>query len=204
MTAWAAESATITYTQDFPGSEPEHYSISVQSDDSGSYDCSGKISKDSEDTENYQSTFKFSDSTRTRIFALAAQVNYFSGKIDSGNHKLAFSGAKTLTYKDGTRSNSAEYNYSTLPPVQQLTSLFQGIGATLEFGRRLVHEHRYQKLALDEELKNMEAEAHNGGLAELESVRAILQEIYDDPAVINIVRARAQKLMEMGGANGTR
>jgi hypothetical protein len=194
----AAEAATVTYTQDFSGSDPEHYSISVQSDGSAAYECVGKISKDSDDSEPYQSAFKFSDATRARIFDLAAKAQYFSGKIDSGNQKLAFSGAKKLSYKDGSRNFTAEYNYSLLLPVQQLTSLFQGVSATLEFGRRLAYYHRYQKLALDEELKTMEAQARNGSLAELQAVKPILQEIYDDTSVINVVRARAEKLIEMG------
>ena len=201
--AHAAESGAVTYTQDFPGSDPEHYSISLKSDGNGTYDCLGKISQDSEDSETYQTAFQFSDATRRKILDLAAQAGYFSGKIDSGNKKVASTGTKKLTYKDSARDFTAQYNYSSLPAVQQLTSLFQSIGATLEFGRRLAHLHRYQKLALDEELKSMEAQARKGDLAELQAVKPILQEIYADPAVINIVRARAQKIMDMGsGAAG--
>jgi hypothetical protein len=203
--AQAAETATVTYSEDFPGSDPERYSITVQADGSASYESVGKMSKDSDDSESYQSTFKFSDETSARIFDLAAKAQYFSGKIDSGNHKLAFSGAKKLSYKDGARNFTADYNYSPLPPVQQLTSLFQGVSATLEFGRRLAYYHRYQKLALDEELKTMETQARNGSLAELQSVKPILQEIYDDTSVINVVRARAERLIEMGsGGKATR
>jgi len=139
--ALASESGAVTYTQDFPGSDPEHYSISLKPDASGAYECVGRISQDSEDTETYQTTFQFSDATRHKILELAAQAQYFSGKIDSGK-KVAFTGNKELSYKDGTRDFSAEYNYSLLPAVQQLTALFQSIGATLEFGRRLVHLHR--------------------------------------------------------------
>lgn len=203
ISAQTADSGAVTYTQDFPGSDPEHYSISLKSDGSGAYECVGKISQDSEDTETYQTTFQFSEATRHKILDLAAQAQYFSGKIDAGNKRVAFTGTKKLSYKDDTRDFSAEYNYSPVPAVQQLTTLFQNIGATLEFGRRLVHLHRYQKLALDEELKTMEAQAHKGDLAELQAVKPILQEIFDDAAVINIVRARALRIMEMGsGASG--
>jgi hypothetical protein len=196
--AYAGESGAVTYTQDFPGSDPEHYSILLKPDGGGAYECVGKISQDSEDSESYQATFQFSEATRRKILDLAAQTEYFSGKIDSGNKKVAFTGTKKLAYKDGVRDFTAEYNYSSLPAVQQLTSLFQNISATLEFGRRLVHLHRYQKLALDEELKTMEAQAHKGDLAELQSVKPILQQIYDDPGVINIVRSRALRIMDMG------
>jgi len=195
--AHAADPATITFSLDFPGSDPEHYFISVQSDGRAKYECSGKISSDSEDTETYQTDFTFSDATRARIFALAAQAHYFSGKIDSGNRKLAFTGTKKLSYTDAQRNVSATYNFSPQQPIQQLTALFQAVAATMEFGRRLAYDHRYQKLALDDELKRMEAEAHSGELAELDAARPILQEIFDDSSVLNVVRARAQRLMEM-------
>jgi len=201
----AAEPATVTFSLDFPGSDPEHYSISVQSDGSARYECRGRISKDSDDTENYQAEFRMSDSTRARIFDLAAQAHYFSDKADSGNKKLAFTGAKKLTYKDGQRNSAAEYNFSQVSAVQQLTALFQGLGATLEFGRRLTHYHRYQKLALDDELKRMELQAHAGELSEMQAVKPILQEIRDDSSVLNVVRARAQRIIDLGnGASAGR
>ena len=193
----ATDPATVTFTLDFPGSDPEHFSISVQSDGHARYECSAKISPDSEDRENYQTEFTFSDATRARIFALAAQAHYFSGKIDSGNRKLANTGAKKLSYKDDQRDFTATYNFSPHPAVEQLTSLFQSVSATLEFGRRLAYYHRYQKLALDEQLKQMEDEARHGELAELQSVKPVLQQIYDDNSVLNVVRARAHRVMDM-------
>jgi len=196
--ALAADPANVTFSLDFPGSDPEHYSISVQSDRSSRYECSGKISPDSDDRQTYETEFIISDATRTRIFGLAAQAHYFSGKIDSGNKKLAFTGAKKLTYKDGQRNSAADYNFSSVAAVQQLTTLFQGVAATLEFGRRLAHYHRYQKLALDDELKRMELQARAGELNELQAAKSILQEIHDDSSVMNVVRARAQRIVDMG------
>jgi len=197
----AAEPATITFTLHFPGSEPEQYSITVQSDGHARYECTGKISEQSDDRETYQTEFTFSDATRARIFDLTAQSHYFSGKIDSGRRKVAFTGDKKLVYKDGQRESAAAYNYSPVPSVQQLTALFQGVAATLEFGRRLAHYHRYQKLALDDELKQMEDQVRRGDLIELQSVKPVLQEIYDDSSVINMVRARALRIMEIGNGS---
>jgi len=81
--------------------------------------------------------------------------------------------------------------------VQQLTTLFQSVASTMEFGRRLTYFHRYQKLALDDELKRMEDQAKRGELAELQAVSPVLQDIYDDNSVINVVRARARRIMDM-------
>jgi len=201
----AAEPGTIAFTLDFPNSDPEHYSISVQSDGHAKYECTGKVSKDSEETETYQSEFTLSDATRARMFDLVSQAHYFSGKIDSGNKKLAFTGTKKLTYKDGQHDASTTYNYSPIPAVQQLTTLFQGVAATLEFGRRLTSFHHYQKLALDDELKRMEMQARVGEISEMQAIKPILKEIYDDASVMNVVRARAQRIMDMGnGTPGTR
>lgn len=193
----AADPATVTFSLDFPNSSPEHYSFSVQSDGHSKYESSGRISAESDERSDYQTDFALSDATRARIFQLAAEAHYFSGKIDSGSKKLAFTGAKRLTYKDGQRSTTAEYNYSPVPAVQQLTALFQAVGATLEYGRRLTYFHHYQKLALDDELKRMEDQARRGDLAELQALKPVLQDIYDDSSVINVVRARAQRIMEM-------
>jgi len=194
----AADPATVKFTLDFAGSDPEHYSISVAANGHAIYECSAKISADSDERETYQSEFTFSDPTRARIFDLAAQTHYFSGKVDSGNRKLAFTGTKKLVYTDGKRSNTAEFNYSPSAHVQQLTAIFQGAAATLDYGRRLLHLHRYQKLALDEELKSMEDQARRGEIAELQAIKPILQQIYDDSSVMNVVRARALRIMEMG------
>jgi hypothetical protein len=199
-TAYAAEPATVTFTLDFPNSSPEHYSIVVQSDGHAKYESSGRISPDSDERTDYNTDFAFSEATRARIFALAAQAHYFSGKVDSGNKKLAFTGTKKLSYQGGQHDSSATYNFSPVPAVQQLTNLFQSVGATLEFGRRLTFYHHYQKLALDEELKRMEDQARHGEIAELQAVTPVLQEIYEDSSVINVVRARARRIIDMSPA----
>lgn len=193
----AADMSSVSFSLDFPNSSPEHYTFMVQSDGHAHYESNGKISRDSDARDDYQTDFTFSDSTRDQIFKLAKDAHYFSGKVDSGNKKLAFTGAKKLAYSDGQRASSAEYNFSSMAPVQQLTSLFQSVGATLEFGRRITYYHHYQKLALDDELKRMEDQARQGELAELQAVKPVLQQVYDDNSVMNVVRARAQLIMEM-------
>ncbi|HEY6769545.1 MAG TPA: hypothetical protein VI386_32785 [Candidatus Sulfotelmatobacter sp.] len=193
-----ADPATITFSLDFPHSDPDRYSISVDSDGRAKYECSAKISEDSDEREPYRVEFHFSPGNRTRIFALAEQAHYFGGNIDSGNPKIAFTGAKKLTYRSAGRTTSAEYNYSGSVPVQELTDLFQRVSATMEFGRRLFYYHRFQKLALDEQLKRMESQARDNQLAEIQAVEPTLREIFEDSSVMNFVRARAQRLIEMG------
>src|ERR1700694_1615463 len=194
----AAQTTTITYTQDFPGSDPAHYSIAVSQEGHARYESSGKLSDDSDEVETYQHEFELSPKNCGRIFELARQAKYFAGQVDSANSKLAFTGAKKLIYQGGHRRRSAPSNYSRLPAVEQLPAFFQNLSATLEYGRRLIYYHRYQKLALDEELKRMEAQAKDGTLIELQAVQRVLEEIVADSSVLNVVRARAQRLVALG------
>jgi len=193
---------TVIFTLDFPGSEPDHYVISVSEDGRSSYDSDGKLSPDSEGGDSFHADFTMSQAGRARVFDLAKRAHYFEGQIDSKNKKLASTGSKTLTYKDAQKNTSATYNYSQVPSVQDLTTFFQSLSTTLEFGHRLDYHLRYQKLALDEELKNMEEASNSGGLAEISAVAPVLQKIADDPAVIKVVRARAQRMLQLAGTGG--
>ena len=191
--------AVVTFTLDFPASQPEHYSIRVQSDGSSRYQSSGRLSADPDETDSFDLGFTVAAETRQKIFDLAAKVGYFQKDVDSHRKGMAFTGKKTLAYQDARRSGEATYNYSSNPAVQDLTSLMQNLSATLEFGHRLQYDHRYQKLALDEELKRMEEMVRGNSLAEVAAIQPILDQIVADPSVINVTRARAQRLLERAG-----
>jgi hypothetical protein len=200
---------TVTFTCDFPGAEPAHYEITVSPDGHGSYTSRSNLSSSHDSVgssdaahdadENYRADFNISESTSTRIFDLAKRANYFAGQLDSGKKKVASTGAKTLSYKAASQSTQASYNYSSIPAIQELTTIFQSLSTTLDFGRRLDYDLHYQKLALDEELKRMEDMAAAGSLKELSSAAPILRKIAEDPTVINVSRSRAQRLLARAG-----
>jgi hypothetical protein len=194
--------ATVTFTCDFPGSDPSHYAVSVSSDGHSSYVSDGRLNSDSNPSDPSRFEFTVSPSTSGRVFDLAKRAHYFEGDIDLKKKNIASTGAKTLTYKDAQKNVKAAYNYSPISAVQELTTLFQSLSTTLEFGRRLDYYLQYQKLALDEELKRMENRSNNGGLEEVSAVAPVLQKIADDPAVIKVVRARAQRLLQLAATGG--
>ena len=82
--------------------------------------------------------------------------------------------------------------------------MFQGLSATLEFGHRLEYYYRYQKLALADELKRMEDMDKGDSLQQVSAISNILRRIADDQSVINVVRARAQRLLQSAGPAPTR
>jgi hypothetical protein len=192
--------AVITFTIDFPTSQPEHYSIRVQSDGAARYQSSGRMSADSDATDSFDLDFTVGAGTRQKIFELAAKAGYFQKDVDSRHKNLAFTGKKTLAYKDAQRSGESTYNYSPQPAVQDLTNLMQSLSATLEFGHRLQYDRHYQKLALDEEFKRMEELSRTSELIEVAAIQPILAQIIADQSVINVTRARAQRLLDRAGA----
>jgi hypothetical protein len=190
------EQATIAFTLDFPGSQPGHYFVQVQSDGKARYESSGRPSPGSDESDNFDYEFTISSATREKIFALSAKAGYFQKDLDSHRKNMAFTGKKTLSYKDVQRSGESTYNYSPDAAVQELTNLFQGLSATLELGHRLEYSLRYQKLALAEDLKRTEESARLSPPVEIQAIAPILQQIIADSSVMNVTRARAQRLLE--------
>jgi hypothetical protein len=195
-----ASAALVTFTLDFPASQPEHYSIRVFSDGLAHYQSTGRISADSDETDSFDLDFPLSSEMRQKVFALADKAGYFQKDLDSHHKGQAFTGKKTLTYRDASRTGEATYNFSSNTAAQELTSLFQNLSATLEFGHRIDYDRRYQKLALDAELKRMQEMAQTRMLVEVSAIQPILQQVVADQSVVNVARARAQRLLDAEGS----
>src|SRR2546421_3522212 len=187
--------ATVSFTFDFPGANPSHYELVVANNGHGSYSSNGKFDDKSDPADPEPLQFAVSESVRSEIFDLAKRAHYFSGKVDSNNKNIANTGAKTLAYKDDSHNSQATYNYSPLQPVGQLTSLFQNLSTTMEFGRRLVYFHKYEKLALDDQLKRMEEMQRDNGVGDVQAIAPVLKDIANDSSVMNVSRARALRLL---------
>ena len=191
--------ASVSFTLDFPGADPSHYEIIIASEGQGSYTSNGKFDDQSDPADAAPLQFAVSENIRKQIFELAKKSHYFGGKVDSGQKNIANTGAKTLTYRDANHNSQATYNYSMLQPITQLTSIFQNLSTTMEFGRRLVYLHKYQKLALDDQLKRMEEMQRENSLGDVGAIAPVLKDIANDSSVMNVSRARALRLLASAG-----
>jgi hypothetical protein len=199
----------ITFDFNFPGGSPAHYSISVESTGRTSYRSDAGTS--SGDQQPYTSQFTMSDAVKRQIFDLAKQARYFQGDFEYHGGRVANTGTKTMTYAEGPqradlnnptngKQNRTTYNYSQNPAIQQLTSIFQKISATMEFGSRLEHEHRFDRMSLEGELKRMEEMLKSHDLLELQAIGTVLRDIAQDSAIFNVTRERAMRLFRAGEA----
>jgi hypothetical protein len=192
---------TVTFTFDWSSIEPHRYTIAVDSSGHAAYQSwtADPAAAQSSADDRYLLKFTVSSAARDRILALARQLKYFNGDFEYRKHRIAFTGDKTLAYADPGRQYETRYNWSENAGIGELTALFQGISTTIESGRRLARMHRFDLLGLDEELKNLEGLALEHRAIELPIIAPTLQQIAEDPRVMNIARQRARHILLIAG-----
>jgi len=193
---------TVTFDLVWEQATPQEFTVRTQADGPSTYLSRNPLKQlqpGEEKDPDYTLDFTMSAKDAARIFKLAQQAKYFNGDFEYRAHRIANTGKKTLTYADETRHFQTIYNHSENKAIQELTSLFQGISSTIEFGRKLQFKHKYDKLGLEAELKAMEEAAENHNLAEIQIVSATLKDIADDSSVLNIARQRARRLLAKAG-----
>lgn len=188
------DAASVTFTLDWQAAQPSHYSIKVDSDGHAGYESLASAATDPEDM--YRSQFVMTPALRDRIFALSQQVNYFDGQFDYTKSKIANTGKKTLEYTDSSKRHETSYNWSENPAIQELTDIFYGISNTLEYGKKLAFMKRFDRLGLPDELQNMVRMHSEGHLLELQTITPLLQQIAQDPSLMNLARQRARQLIQ--------
>ena len=200
----------VTFTLDWPGAQPPHYTLLVASDGEAEYASRPSSSNDASsasdslnpssdpiDQEAFSTHFAISAPIRDRIFSLARQANFFNGNFNYQHHRVADTGSKTLAYADSALHYQTSYNWSENKAVDELTHIFEGIGSTIESSRRLEHLMRFDKLGLNAELSGMEQAAQSGQLRELQIIAPVLQQIASNSSYMNIARERARHLLQL-------
>ncbi len=188
---------TVTFTCDWPQAQPPYYSIAVDSAGRAAYTA---VNDAKETGDPYLLKFTISEPVRERIFADAQALNYFQGSFDFTRHKIAFTGSKTLAYADPKHHSKTTFNWSENRQLMSLTQLFVGIANTVEGGRKLQHLLRFDRLALNDQLKEMEMQAQDHYLAEVHVIEPVLRQVAEDPSVMDVARQRARRLLALAAA----
>jgi hypothetical protein len=184
----------VTYEQNWAEASPRWYLISVASTGTASYQSQPHAEPNEVSGDPFKIEFTATEATRTKIFEMAKAVNHFQGEFEyKGN--IAKTGSKTLVYKDGTKESRLTINYSSNSQLMQLISMFQNISNTMELGRKLAFQIRFDKLGVDATLKRMEEMNKQGLLLEMQAIEPVLKQIATDHSFMNIARQRAQRLL---------
>jgi hypothetical protein len=178
---------------DWPESEVPYWSIEVYEDLSGRYD-------------KLEAGTGASAATRRPIVVTKATMDRLRGgykTVVTGNCEtkikhLAKTGAKQVAYTMAGSDvwASCTFNYSDDKDLMEAVAAFQAIAETMQFGDKLEHTHRYDRLGLDAQLDFLSAEAKDGRAIELQNIAPMLQSIVDDERVIDRARRKAARLLQ--------
>jgi hypothetical protein len=146
--------------------------------------------------QHIEKTILLTPATTAKIFELTRSLDHFQITCESTAKNVADMGKKTLRYTGPEGDGECVYNYSGDTRVVALTAMLQGIGTTLDFGRRLDFEHRFDRLALDQETQDLVASAEEGQAIELNVIARTLRSIAQDTEVLERVRGRAASLLQ--------
>jgi hypothetical protein len=190
---------TVIFSLAHSGENPPYYSIAIDSTGSATYQSFPY--SDERTGVPYSVEFVATAATRSTIFRLTEQLHFFKGHFGSANHPPKNASIKTLTFREGRpdkqeTDNQITYSSSGNAMIRQLTSLFERISATLEFGRRLTNLHQQHNSGIDTELKRMERMAKQGQLRELQAIALVLSEIASDTTLDKLARQRAEAILK--------
>jgi hypothetical protein len=181
---------TVTFTMNLWNANPPYYSVAVTSMGSATYQSTP--SSDEQTGAPYTMEFSASSVTQTEIFNLTQQLNFFQGKFGIGQSGAATTGTKSLSFADGTTKNSITYTSSTNSLIRKLTTLFENISTTLEFGHRLELLRNSNPSGLTAELRCMEGMAQRAPLVEFQVIASSVRQIASDATVSEASRRYAR------------
>ena len=179
------------------------YTLQVREDGTGSYQADVTPGVESgastpvAATEHVSRAISLTPAITMKIFKAAREVKHFNIECEAKVKNIAKTGMKTLSYAGPDGRGSCTYNFSEDNDVTMLTDTFLGIAFTLDEARRLDFLHRFDRLGLDAEMSALDEEAKAGRALELGTIAPTLTSIASDTAVMERVRVRAAKLLEL-------
>ena len=197
-----AQKPTVTFQFDHDGLPVPHYTIVLREDGSGTYHAE-ETERRSADSAVQQVSVKPVDrplsvsfETAAKVFATARSLNRFNMFCGTKAKNIADTGKKILSYAGPEGPGSCSYNYSDDKSVTALTNLFYAISYTLEVGRRLDFERRFDRLGLDAELLSLEQAVQEKNALEIANIAPTLDAIAANVDLMQRARTRASKLLE--------
>ena len=196
----AAPQAQVSLQFDRPGLPVPKFTLTVNEDATGRYEADQVLPVQpgvsaAPETQHIDRKITLSLATTVRIFAAARELNRFNFTCASNLKNIADTGTKTLHYRGDGGDGSCSYNYAQDKRVVALTDLFQAIARTLDLGRKLDFDHRFDRLGLDNTMATLVEDVDAGRAAELGTIYTTLKSIAQDSELLERVRLRAEKLL---------
>jgi hypothetical protein len=206
--AATAAVARVSFQFEHPVAAVPRFTLTVAEDGKASYAAEqplrpvdtrynkGRENGATPEMQHIDKTMVLTHATTAKIFELARSLDRFNLTCESTAKNVADIGKKTLRYTGPEGAGECVYNYSGDKRVVALTATLQGVGVTLDFGRRLDFEHRFDRLALDQETQDLVEAVEEGHAVEPNVIARTLRSIAQDTEVLERVRGRAASLLQ--------
>jgi hypothetical protein len=184
----AGNDAVITFRKVFKSSYPEFVEIKVKQNGTGMYDI-----RQMDDDPSPQ-PLQISPALAQKIFDLAGKLHDFQG-VDLEVHKrLANLGEKTFRYEKASENHETTFNYTLDNTAAQLLAVFEGLSKQESDLSDLQRTMRYDRLGVNDVVRQIEADYDNKQLPEPERFLPLLDQLAADTKFIDIARDRARTL----------
>lgn len=195
----------FTFKYEHPRLDPSSYVISVSETGAAHFHSEPKPPSSPTDVQSLpvDKDIQLAPALLSDIFQSARDLNFFAGPCEDGGGKIAFQGTKTFIYEGEDGHGSCSFNWSKEVRIQRISDQLIAIATTIHLGIRLEAFHRYDRLGLDAELQTLSHLLSNGQAAGVVNIAPVLQSIFEDDAVIERARKRAQAILEKEKASST-
>jgi hypothetical protein len=177
----------VIFSKSFPGSLPPYVEISIGKTGAGVY------KEDPKDEDPL--TFRLSEDQAAQIFGLAAKLDYFSRKLESGL-KVANMGMKTFRYDSPEGGREVKFNYSEDPDARTLADLFEQISETERTYINLERAVKFDKLGAQDAVLKVEALRDQKRLMPDTQFLTLLDRVANNESFLHMARDRAAALAE--------
>jgi len=132
---------------------------------------------------------------------LSQKLDYFAGSYGELQSSPETHNVYTLAYRYGSVNN--QYTYSTLSDadLEELTSVFEELSQTFEFGRKLSEFELRNRKAIGPQLDVMKTKADRRALRDLPALVPILRDLAADTSVDAAARKQASSLIKLAQSN---
>lgn len=179
--------------------DPSYYSIAVDATGTATY-LSAPEGLDKTGTP-YTTEFQVSDRTRRIVLNLAQKLDYFGGSYGELQSSPETHNVYTLAYRYGNVNNQYTYSTSSDADLEELTSVFEELSQTFEFGRKLSEDVIHNRRAIGPQLDAMRTKADRRALRDLPALVPILRNVAADTSVDAAARKQASSLIKLAQNN---
>jgi len=150
-----------------------------------------------DETQLAKPSLTLSDVTFKKIFTATEPGVLHDCEAKARN--IAQTGKKTIDWYNGDQYVGCTFNYSENARLNDIAATFMALATTMQFGERLQHDLRYDRLGLDEEMDSLIEEVKSGSAIEVQNIAPVLQALIDDDRVMERVKRKAAHLLEGTG-----